>query len=304
MSKKNFPSEYIQKDNLFETLNFISEFKNFFYQELKKHWWLISIDSPIIEFANNSNSRVINFDNKYNGIIYEISQYPDNYLANFFKKLKNESNYLGLISYVNVFNRDAQIEGTNYLNFPTFDLRIKVEETDRDEFEILVYDYYVKVVEIINKILNELKHQVDPSVVYLIQKTKTINHNKNLINKDNKDVYIKNLVEKYKCLCFINQGSNNQNDFWTMNYPNDDTTYYSEIWSFHPINKNKINLAQINFSKNLGNEVNKEYYLHIVLNINNFLLLFLNKSHLGEIIHGCWDEKTINEAKVKKINLL
>ena len=34
---KKFPNEYIQKDNLFETLNFISEFKKLFYQELKKH---------------------------------------------------------------------------------------------------------------------------------------------------------------------------------------------------------------------------------------------------------------------------
>lgn len=304
MIKKNFPNEYIQKDNLFETLEFINKFKNLFYQELQKHWWLINIDAPIIEFAKNSNTRVINFDNKYNGLVYEISQYPDNYLANFFKKLKNENKYLGSISHVNVFNRDARISNTNYLNFETFDLRIKVEESDRNEFEILVYDYYIKVVEIINKTLNELNHQIDPNVVYLIQKTKIINQSKNLINKENKDTYIKNLVEKHKCVCFINLSTNSENDFWTINYPNDDSGYYSEIWSYDPINKNKINLAQINFSKNLGNEIDKEYYLHIVLNINNFLLLFTNKSHLGEIIHGCWDEKTINEAKVKKINLL
>lgn len=301
---KKFPNEYIQKDNLFETLNFISEFKKLFYQELKKHWWLISIDSPIIEFASSSNSRTINFDNKYDGLVYEIAQYPDDYLANFFKKLRNENKYLGLISYVNVFNRDAQINGINYLNSQTFDLRIKVEENDKNEFETLVYDYYVKVVEIINKTLNDLKYQIDPDIIYLIQKTKIINQNKNLINKDNKDAYIENLIEKHKCVCFISQGSNNKNDFWTINYPNDDESYCSEIWSFHQTNKNKINLAQINFSKNLGNEINKEYYLHIVLNINNFLLLFTNKSHLGEIIHGCWDKKTINEAKTKKINLL
>ena len=66
-----------------------------------------------------------------------------------------------------------------------------------------------------------------------------------------------------------------------------DAVIVSDIAVINCINKNKINLAQINFSKNLGDEIDKEYYLHIVLTINNLLLLFTNKSHLGEIIHGC-----------------
>ncbi|MDE5651647.1 MAG: hypothetical protein K2H80_01105, partial [Ureaplasma sp.] len=140
--------------------------------------------------------------------------------------------------------------------------------------------------------------------VYSIQKTKILNQSKNLIDKDNKDLYIKRNVEKYKCFALINKGLNNLGDFWNINFSNDDQLFCSEIWAYHPVNKNKINLAQINFSKNLGDKNDKEYYLHLVLNINNFLLLFANKSHLGEIIHGCWDEKTINEAKNKKIILL
>ncbi|MDE7221706.1 MAG: hypothetical protein K2N40_00340, partial [Ureaplasma sp.] len=263
---KKFPNEYTQKDNLLETINFIYEFKTLFYKKLKEHWWLISVDAPIVEFATHSNSRIINFDNKYSGFVYQITKYPDNYLANFFKKLKYENRYLGLISLVNVFDRDAKIASVNYLNEQTFDLRIKVEESDKNDFDILIYDYYIKVVEIINKTLDELKYDIDHNVIYSIQKTKIINQSKNLLDKDTKDSYIKRQVEKHKCIALVNNNLNNLGDFWKISFPNDDELCSSEIWAYHYINKSQINLAQINFSKNIGDENNKKYYLHIVIN--------------------------------------
>lgn len=306
MKKNFFSSEYLSQNSLVSTLRFIKWFKHELLSELENEFNLLYVDAPkLCKFKDNVSTRMINFDNKATEQIFQIVVHPCKYINNTWQKLNESvSNISGLITKYTLYNRDVTINNCRFIYSDVIDFRIEIDPVERNNFVNLIDRVYQQVFNTIVKIVNNYKKQNSRLVIndaFLSSKYK-IKSLKNFAKvyqtlKINDYILQKTLDYKYLMLTNILQ---TKSQYLNSFSESDDLGYSAQLLWFHEPAEQIVNIVQLALSKK-HEFIN---YLHIVVNLEQLLMIILNKAHIAEVLPGSWGEDLKKEALKKKVNIL
>lgn len=305
MKKNYFTSSYTSSNSLVTTLRFISWFNDKFLNELMNKFNLFYLETPkICKFQSNLNERVINFDNKECKEVFQIIKYPCKYLNRIWTELNNYKYVvLGLITKYVIYHRDNQINNVQFIYNNVIDIRIKISEIEKNNFNELIDDTYKLIKSIVYELINEYSSidrslKINDEFLKKVYKSKSLNNFSKISQTLKLDDYIQQKVVEYQFVLLTNI-ANNKSKYLSEHSKYDDETNNAQLLYLHQQSDSIINLMQFAIS----NE-NKLPYLHIQINVEQLIMIILNKEHIAEVLPGAWTSILKKEALKKKVDIL
>lgn len=305
MKKNYFTSSYQSSNSFVTTLKFISWFNNKLLNELRDKFNLFYLETPkICKFQTNLNERAINFDNKECKEVFQIIKYPCKYLNRIWNELNNHQYVvLGLITKYVIYHRDNQINNVQFIYNNVIDIRIKISEIEKKNFNELIDNTYKSIKSIINELINEYSLidrslKINDEFLNKTYKIKSLNNFAKISQTLKLDDYIQQKIVEYKFVLLTNIG-NNQSKYLSGYSECDDEINNAQLLYLHQPSDSIINLMQFAISHE-----NKLPYLHIQINVEQLMMIILNKEHIAEVLPGAWTSILKKEASKKKVDIL
>lgn len=305
MKKNYFTSSYQSSNSFVTTLKFISWFNNKLLNELRDKFNLFYLETPkICKFQTNLNERAINFDNKECKEVFQIIKYPCKYLNRIWNELNNHQYVvLGLITKYVIYHRDNQINNVQFIYNNVIDIRIKISEIEKKNFNELVDNTYKSIKSIINELINEYSLidrslKINDEFLNQTYKAKSLNSFAKISQTLKLDDYIQQKIVEYKFILLTNI-ANHQSKYLSGYSECDDEINNAQLLYLHQPSDSIINLMQFAISHE-----NKLPYLHIQINVEQLIMIILNKEHIAEVLPGAWTSFLKKEASKKKVDIL
>lgn len=305
MKKNYFTSSYTSSNSLVTTLKFISWFNNKFLNELTNKFNLFYLETPkICKFQSNLNERVINFDNKECKEVFQIIKYPCKYLNRIWNELNNYKYVvLGLITKYVIYHRDNQINNVQFIYNNVIDIRMKISEIEKSNFNELISNAYKLIKGTVCELINEYSYidkslKINDEFLKKDYKLKSLNNFSKISQTLKLDDYIQQKVVEYQFVLLTNI-ANNKSKYLDEHSKYDDEINNAQLLYLHQQSNSIINLMQFAIS----NE-NKLPYLHIQINIEQLIMIILNKEHIAEVLPGAWTNVLKKEALKKNVDIL
>lgn len=305
MKKNYFTSSYQSSNSFVTTLKFISWFNNKLLNELRDKFNLFYLETPkICKFQTNLNERAINFDNKECKEVFQIIKYPCKYLNRIWNELNNHQYVvLGLITKYVIYHRDNQINNVQFIYNNVIDIRIKISEIEKKNFNELIDNTYKSIKSIINELINEYSLidrslKINDEFLNKTYKIKSLNNFAKISQTLKLDDYIQQKIVEYKFVLLTNI-ANHQSKYLSGYSKCDDEINNAKLLYLHQPSDSIINLMQFAISHE-----NKLPYLHIQINVEQLIMIILNKEHIAEVLPGAWTSILKKEASKKKVDIL
>lgn len=305
MKKNYFTSSYQSSNSFVTTLKFISWFNNKLLNELRDKFNLFYLETPkICKFQTNLNERAINFDNKECKEVFQIIKYPCKYLNRIWNELNNHQYVvLGLITKYVIYHRDNQINNVQFIYNNVIDIRIKISEIEKKNFNELVDNTYKSIKSIINELINEYSLidrslKINDEFLNKTYKTKSLDSFAKISQTLKLDDYIQQKIVEYKFILLTNI-ANYQSKYLSGYSECDDEINNAQLLYLHQPSDSIINLMQFAISHE-----NKLPYLHIQINVEQLIMIILNKEHIAEVLPEAWTSILKKEASKKKVDIL
>jgi len=137
MSNRAFPNNYRPLYDQKITIKYFDKYLSLLFNKISKTYNSFFIESPLLTTYKKvldtqlSNSRLINFDNKYSEEIYRFYANNDNYLR--FKLLDFASNINeSLITYSTTINRDVKFSSIDSLTYKSIKIEMNIIEEEQN----------------------------------------------------------------------------------------------------------------------------------------------------------------------------
>ena len=323
-----FIGNYENKNSKYKTLKFIERFSKQLEKRLIQKYGLLTIYLPKVKsFSKKNNPRWINFDNKENDRVYQMSEMFDLYQLGIIDEFKLEYDFHGVISNYQRIARDIQVNSINSVVESILDFRIKITTLEKIEPQTLIYEYTQDVFKIIVESFFEIKNELDIQSNFIDRKINVVSLAKFLKRAHSLkiDEYIVQNLSNKK-LTLVNDINNVDSKYLTKaDVLTEDVSTSSQLLYWYDEITEVIPLISVSLSSTYDlarkqlqdNNINVDLFLeeldlvknspeqiHIKINLSKLIMVLLNKIHIGEVVSGSWDQDLLQEAKEKEIKIL
>lgn len=324
----SFIGNYISKNGLYKTLKFIDRFSSTLFNTLKENYHLDTIEVPYaLNYSKNNDKRLINFDNRSTNKVYQIINNLNNYTVKIFDELKSHQTFNGLIYQYTSINRDGLVDNVHSISENLICIRKRITSLDKLEPNKLIYDVCNEIMTLVNNIYEQIKSELEIDSEFDFYQIKQISLSSffSRLHTLKVDDYLLQKLSNQKLVLVNNINGINSKFLSYVDPLYNDLKLSSELLYWYKDLNEIVPLISINILSTYTNSIdqlkkrniNIENYSNeleiikrspdqivIQINLSRFLMILLNKMHIGEVVSGAWDDELYDEAKKKGIHIL